>query len=644
LRAVPRVPVRIELELAPRQPLLLVGDFPSWKRPVQMVEVAPGRYRADLELEPGLYRYRFRIGLTGWISDPNPKARDLAEGHDNALLIVGGTVPPLYFAPDRRHLAVFPDGRVLLHAEVDAGAPIPPHVWLAADGAERLELPIEVGRARGGRVPLSARGRLPPGASASFGFAGTPAHVFMLPPPIPASERPPDWLDGAVLYGIFVDRWRRSKRSPPDPRASSRSQASGPRVFYGGDLLGIAESLDELARLGVSAIVLTPVHKSESPHRYDPTDLQTIDPRLGGESALEQLVAAAHARGLRVIADVSVTHVHMYHRAFQSLIAESERSPYRSWFKVRRLPLRAGDRETYEFYYDRPDLPLLDLSAPEPRRHAIDAALQLVRLGVDGLRLDAMDDAPPSFWQQLRREVRKEKPDLLLLGEVVGDRPSRYSESLGIDVATDFEHREAMIAFFAKGAIDAEEFERRVAFSQHRRGPFDPSARLSFLDNHDTARFLSLAGRAKLHLALTYLFFRPEPVSLTYGVEHDLAAGKDLGIRLDDAWPERLPLPDGALEETSTGRLIRELAKIRSKLYGPVREVVASGPLLILERSTERGSVRAAFNLSDHAIRDRSLSGSTLLSVGDVDPESVREGLPPLSARLLQVDSGDHAP
>jgi hypothetical protein len=213
-----------------------------------------------------------------------------------------------------------------------------------------------------------------------------------------------------------------------------------------------------------------------------------------------------------------------------------------------------------------------------------------------------------------------------LLGEVVGDRPSRYAESRGIDVATDFEQREAMIAFFAKGAIGAEEFQSRVAFSQHRRGPFDPSARLSFLDNHDTARFLSLAGHARLHLALTYLFFRPEPVWLTYGTEQDLAAGKELGYRLDDAWPERLPMPDPPWGETETGRVLRSLAKIRATMRGPLIEVVASGPLLILERSDGRGPVRVTFNAGE---REIVVSG---------------EVVPPLTARVVRVDSAGNAP
>ncbi|MHB8874444.1 MAG: glycogen-binding domain-containing protein, partial [Myxococcaceae bacterium] len=51
------------------QQVELAGDFPDWKYPIAMREEPPGCYRCQLELEPGVYRYKFRLNRREWIPD-----------------------------------------------------------------------------------------------------------------------------------------------------------------------------------------------------------------------------------------------------------------------------------------------------------------------------------------------------------------------------------------------------------------------------------------------------------------------------------------------------------------------------------------------------------------------------------------------
>jgi hypothetical protein len=251
---------------------------------------------------------------------------------------------------------------------------------------------------------------------------------------------------------------------------------------------------------------------------------------------------------------------------------------------------------------------MLNLEPGPAREHAVEAALKLVEQGVDGLRLDAVND-DASFWAEVRRRTREVNPGLLLLGEVVSDAHARLVEEQGLDTATDFNHREWLARYVAKGEVGAAAFWDAVTFAQHRLGPLEPHARLLFLDNHDTARFLSMAGSlARQHLALAYLFFRPEPIWLNYGTEVDLTAGVDLGLRLDDAWPERLPMPDrgGHLHVSpggvTTRQLMVQLAAARRALHGagPVRCLLAEGPVLVLERALGDGAVRLVLHAGTH--------------------------------------------
>ena len=127
----------------------------------------------------------------------------------------------------------------------------------------------------------------------------------------------PSWLQGAVVYEIFVDRFRNGDPTNDYCRAGSTSgcptfygdvepklhptwnelvedaRATGVfnRDFFGGDLEGVTEKLDYLKSLGVDAIWLTPIFKARSNHRYDTDDYLQVDPGLGGDAAWGSLVA-----------------------------------------------------------------------------------------------------------------------------------------------------------------------------------------------------------------------------------------------------------------------------------------------------------------------------------------------------------------
>ena len=62
-------------------------------------------------------------------------------------------------------------------------------------------------------------------------------------------------------------------------------------------------------------IYLTPIFPAGSTHRYDAHALDRVDPLLGGDAALDELVRAAHGRGMRVVADLTTNHVGIGHGA-----------------------------------------------------------------------------------------------------------------------------------------------------------------------------------------------------------------------------------------------------------------------------------------------------------------------------------------
>jgi alpha-glucosidase len=123
---------------------------------------------------------------------------------------------------------------------------------------------------------------------------------------------PGPWWSNAVFYQVY-------------PRSFRDSNGDGV-----GDLEGVTSELDYLVNLGVDAIWLNPVMVSPMvDHGYDVADPRDVDPLFGGIDALDRLVAAAHARGIKVTMDLVPNHTSSQHPWFQAALAAGPGSTQR---------------------------------------------------------------------------------------------------------------------------------------------------------------------------------------------------------------------------------------------------------------------------------------------------------------------------
>lgn len=372
--------------------------------------------------------------------------------------------------------------------------------------------------------------------AAMFAFGG--ASLWPIRRTAPAAvhvdaERVPDWLRDAVIYQVFVDRFATTGGVP---FASPATRAG----FYGGTLRGVIERLDHIAGLGATCVWLSPIFPSPSHHGYDASDYGAVEPRLGTEADLRELIERCHARGLRVLLDFAVNHVSADHPAFQSAIRDAA-SPEARWFTFTDWPTG------YLSFFGVADHPQIDSDDPGARAYMLESAAHWLRLGVDGFRCDYANGPSHAFWSAFRSATRALAADSVTLGEVVETPALQRTYAGRLDGCLDFIGLGALRGAFAFGGLGPSALDaflrRHLAYM-----PAD-FVRPTFLDNHDMNRFLWAAAgdQRRLRLAALCQFTLPDPPILYYGTEVGLSQIRDVRSPDGSGHPEesRLPMPWG---------------------------------------------------------------------------------------------------
>lgn len=330
----------------------------------------------------------------------------------------------------------------------------------------------------------------------------------------------PDWAAGGIMYQIFPDRFFCSGKPKTDVPADRilRNDWGGQPVwqpdaagkvrnndYFGGDLDGITEKLDHLAALGVTCLYLNPVFEAHSNHRYDTADYEKIDPLLGDETAFSTLMREAKKRGMRVLLDGVFSHTGADSKYFNREGRYGDggayrdvASPYYPWYHFDRWP------EQYASWWGFDTLPELDEMTPSFMEYITGddgIVRQRIRKGAGGWRLDVADELPDGFLYALRKAVKTEDPDALLLGEVWEDASCKESYGhlrpylLGkqLDSVMNYPFRDAILRYMNGGG--STEFANAVERIAENYPPQVLRLLMNHIGTHDTERALTvLAG------------------------------------------------------------------------------------------------------------------------------------------------------
>ncbi len=265
-----------------------------------------------------------------------------------------------------------------------------------------------------------------------------------------------------------------------------------------GDLRGILDHLDHIADLGVDVVWLSPVYRSpQDDNGYDISDYQDIDPMFGTLRDLDDLIAALHERGMRLVMDLVVNHTSDEHPWFEES-RQGRDTATADWYIWRdpRPGFEGGtpgaepnnwgsffsgsawqwvpERGQYYLHLFSRKQPDLNWENPEVRSAVFRMMGWWLDRGIDGFRMDVVNflskdpelpdgEVGPSGWgdgfpyfsygprihdhlAEMRREVFDPRPGTYLtVGEMPGVTPEQGlrftdSETGQLDMVFQFEH------------------------------------------------------------------------------------------------------------------------------------------------------------------------------------------------------------
>lgn len=363
-----------------------------------------------------------------------------------------------------------------------------------------------------------------------------------------AGEERKGFSNADVLYMLMPDRFAQGKDHKAqvkgmNPYVEDRSK---PSLRHGGDLQGIRDHLDYFTQLGVTALWLTPVLENNSPdgkdgsstyHGYATTNYYRVDPRFGTNEDYRELIADAHAKGLKVVMDMIFNHCGFEHPWVKDL-------PSRDWLNVpewlsgkeedkakylqtsyKLTPVldpyaaEVDKRETVDGWFV-PSMPDLNQRNPHVIKYLIQNSVWWIEtVGIDGIRMDTYPYADREAMALWMKTLEREYPNFNTVGETWVTEPAYTA-------AWQKDSKLSSVNSYLKTVMDFAFYDRVNMAAREETDDWwqgmnrvyntlcydylyaNPSSVLAFIENHDTDRFLrngtdTLALKQALALLLT---------------------------------------------------------------------------------------------------------------------------------------------
>ena len=333
----------------------------------------------------------------------------------------------------------------------------------------------------------------------------------------------PEWAKGAIMYQIFVDRYKRT-RGLEKPKMKGRDihnnwtepPVVGPNKdgkwcvdFYCGDVKGITDTMKYLKKLGVDIIYLCPISESQSNHRYDTADYKSVDPYAGTTDMMKEMCEKAHKYGIKVILDVVFNHTgndSIYYNEYGHYdsigayqVAKDPRykgivSPYSDFYDT---DCHFGKHE-FKFWWNQPNMPKCNGKSEHWRNFicgkegAIDFYFSL---GIDGLRLDVADELLDEFVEDTHTAAVRNKLYAFLMAEMWENNPMDrgfLKNAKGIHSLMNYRLTDAIMRYYKYCDVNKLREALRFISTEYPEGTI--LTLMNFTSTHDISRAIEIFG------------------------------------------------------------------------------------------------------------------------------------------------------
>jgi glycosidase len=393
------------------------------------------------------------------------------------------------------------------------------------------------------------------------------------------AQQDPGFWQGQSIYQIITDRFYDGDPSNNNAEGNYNPASSG--SVHGGDFKGIEQKLDYIKALGATAIWISPIvlNGHGQFHGYAGRDFYQVAPHWGSLADLQHMIQAAHARGILVIDDIIVNHgddlIYSTDAGYANFLTppagytleyRNGSLTYAPPFGLYNSIYTAANNALTNLFHNYGGIPdyntaehveLGELSGLDDfrtetayvRSNMVEIyKYWIAQAGFDGFRIDTVKHVEMGFWQNWSPLVHGYaagigKPNFFMFGEVYDGSDAKCGSYTGtqsggafaLDSVVDYPLYFKVGSVFASASGNTKQIEDRYnAISPN----YDPAAQMrlvTFLDNHDQPRFLSIsdATTARLNVALAFLYTARGVPCLYYGTEQAFNGTTDPNDRED---------------------------------------------------------------------------------------------------------------
>lgn len=326
----------------------------------------------------------------------------------------------------------------------------------------------------------------------------------------------------AIMYQIFPDRFYKAEgvktKNVKNQRIIHQDWNERPHCFFDykgfkcndffmGNLRGIEQKIPYLKSLGVTHLYLNPIFESAENHRYATSDYLNIDPYLGSTDDFKSLCDALHENDIKIIIDGVFSHTgddsiyfNRYGHYGKGGAFNDESSPYREWYTFK----EDGNYECWWGFKTLPNVTETNKQYLEFITGKDGVLTHWQKLGADGYRLDVADELPDQFLEKLRKRVKENNNDALIIGEVWENAVTKESygahrkflEGAQCDSVMNYPFLNAIIDFIT--TCDSDEFYKTVMEIVDMYPAPAIECLMNSLSTHDTARILNRLSGAEI--------------------------------------------------------------------------------------------------------------------------------------------------